>query len=102
MSDLSKSFEKMIDSAIAKAIIKYGQEIEKIALDQKKLYSVPELAKYSGFSEVTIRNWINRSYVPLPAFKIEKEYRIYLPVFLKWIEQYKVENNTRTKEYAKV
>ncbi len=86
MSDFEQSFEKMIDSAITKAIIKYGQGIEKIALDQKKLYSVSELAKYSGFSEPTIRNWINRDYVPLPAFQIEKEYRVYLPVFLKWLE----------------
>ena len=102
MSDFEKSFQKMIDSAISKAIIKYGQKIEKIALDRKKLYSVPELAKYSGFSETTIRNWINRNYVPLPAFQIEKEYRVYLPVFLEWLEQYKVENNIRTKEYAKI
>ena len=96
MSDFEQSFQKMIDSAIAKAIERYGKEIEKIAISRKELYSVPELAKYSGFSEPTIRNWINRNYVPLPAFRIEKEYRVYLPVFLKWLEQYKVENNIRS------
>ena len=54
MSDFEQLFQHLIDNAVEKAIIKHVQALEKAALD--RLYTVPELAKYSGFSEVAIRN----------------------------------------------
>jgi len=96
MSD--PTFQEMLDTAVEKAIIKHSRALEKTALDRERLYTVPELAKYSGFSEVTIRNWINQSHPKLPAFQVGKEYRVHLNVFLTWLEQYRVKNRDRVEE----
>jgi len=98
MTDFEQSFQHLIDAAVEKAIINHSQELEKTALDRERLYSVPELAKYSGFSEVTIRNWINQAHHKLPAFQVGKEYRIHLNVFLAWLEKYRVKNKDRVEE----
>jgi len=86
----------MIDQAVEKAIKKYTKELEQAALDRERLYSIPELARYSGFSEVTIRKWINHA--NLPAFQVGKEYRVHLNVFLTWLEGYRVKNRDRIEE----
>ena len=95
MSDLEQAFQKLIYTAMKKVIHECSKELEEAALNRERLFSVSELSKYFGFSETTIRNWINRDYDPLPAFQVQKEYRIHLNVFLEWLEQYRVENKTR-------
>lgn len=103
MSDLEKSFQHLIDSAVEKAITKNSDRIQQVALDKERLLSIAELAEYSGFSESTIRRgWIHREHDPLPAYQIDKEYRIPLSTFLKWFERYRVGQKERIKKMINI
>ena len=102
MSDFEQSFQVLMNSAVEKAIEKHQDKLQQAALDKERLYSVTELAKYSGFSEVTIRNWILRDYDPLPAFQVGKEYRVHLNVFLEWLDQYRVESKERVEKLVRI
>jgi excisionase family DNA binding protein len=94
MPDLNKAFFDFLGTLVEETIKKYIDEIEKIHEKRARLLTIPELAKYSGFSEVTIRNWIHNDNYSLPAFQIGKEYRVYLLDFLDWLESYRVGERT--------
>ena len=102
MSDFEKSFQHLIDLAIEKAIKKYSKQIQKAALQEEFFFSIPMLAKYTGYSRDTITGWIHRNHDPLPAYQVDKEYRISLPIFLKWFENYKVGQGERKKKSIKM
>lgn len=102
MSDFEKSFQHLIDSAVEKAILKYSKQIQEVTLQEEFFFSIPTLAKCTGFSRNTIKNWIYRDYDPLPAYQVDKDYRISLPVFIKWFEKYKVGQSERKKKSIKM
>jgi excisionase family DNA binding protein len=52
-----------------------------------KLYTVSEVAKLLRVSEKQVRNWINKG--ELPAFSMERGYRIYEADLLAFIEKRK-------------
>jgi excisionase family DNA binding protein len=98
MPDLNKSFFDFLGSLVEETIKKYIEKIEKIHEKRARLLTISELAKYSGFSEVTIRNWIHNDNYSLPAFQIGKEYRVYLLDFLDWLETYRVREKTNQEK----
>ena len=85
MSD--KTFQEMVDEAVDKAVARHIDELARTALDQEHLCTVPEIARIAGFSEMTIRNWINRKRQPLPAYQVDKDYRIKLADYRAWMEE---------------
>ena len=85
-----KSFQQMIDEAMDKAMQKYAEKIQSASLNEERLYTISELAAYSGFSTTTIRGWITRDHDPIPAYQIDKEYRVIKKEFDEWIKRYRV------------
>jgi predicted DNA-binding transcriptional regulator AlpA len=90
MPDFEKSFGNIIKNIIEEKIDERIKEIEKTLKQTNRLFSVPELAEYSGFSATSIYNWLKRPRNPIPHFKIGKWKRVFLPDFLHWLEQYQV------------
>ena len=90
MSD--KSFQQMINEAVEQAIDRYVGRIEEYLLENERLLSITELSNLSGFSATTLRGWITRDYDPLPAYQVDKEYRVRKTDFDQWI------NTKRVKE----
>lgn len=86
MSD--KSFQEMIDEAVERAIDRYFERIQTASED--RLFSIPMLVSYSGFSSKMIRRFINRDHDPLPAFMVSKEYRVSKKAFDEWMDRYQV------------
>ena len=87
-----KSFQQMINEAVEQAIDRYVGKIEECLLENERLLSITELSNLSGFSATTLRSWITRDYDPLPAFQVDKEYRVRKTDFDQWI------NTKRVKE----
>lgn len=85
MPDLGET----IQSAVMDAIDKYVEDVVNKAIAAERLFTVAEIAALSGFSEPAIRNWINREHDPLPAFRVEKEYRVRMKDFDTWLENYR-------------
>ena len=90
MTNFEKSFQELVDEAVLKAIERYFRELQETAQQKERLFTVSELSQYTGFSTSAIRNWITKEDNPLPAYQIEKEYRIKFDEFQRWIEGYKV------------
>jgi len=90
MSDLDKSIGAVFKDFIDEKINERIKEIEKTLKQTNRLFSVPELAEYSGFSTTCLYNWLKKKRDPIPHFKIGKWYRVFLPDFLIWLSQYQV------------
>lgn len=84
-----KSFQQMLDEAVEKAVDRYIERLVERALDENRYLTVAEVAQLTGFSSQAIRGFIGRSHDPLPAFRVDKEYRIKLKDFEQWYEQYR-------------
>ena len=88
MSD--KSFQQMIEEAVEIAIQKYADKIQAASLNEERLYTISELASHSGFTTTTIYRWITRDHDPLPAYQIDREYRIVKKEFDQWLGRYRL------------
>lgn len=96
MPDFEQSYQKIVDTAIERALHKYIDQLRQF-IKKDRLLTIPELAEYSGYSKNRIYGFIRRNYDPLPAYRIEKDYRISLPEFSEWIEKYRVGFKGRKK-----
>ena len=85
-----KSFQQMINDAVEQAIDRYVGRIEECLLENERLFSITELSNLTGFSKVTIRNWILRDYDPLPSYRVDKQFRVSKKDFDQWINTKRV------------
>jgi len=86
MSD--KSFQQMVDEAFEKAINRYGEHLERLIQNRERMLTISDISRLTGFSTMAVRNWIRREENPLPAFQVDKEYRVLPQVFWRWFEQF--------------
>lgn len=97
MIDMEKTFQQMIDEAVERALDKYGEKIERLIQERDRLLTVSDISRLTGFSTMAVRNWINREEDPLPAFRVEKEYRVKPEVFWQWFDHYGTGRKKRTE-----
>jgi len=95
---MKQTFEELIKGVIKEAIQEYTEALQLNSLNEERLYTISELASYSGFSTTTIRGWILRDYDPLPSFKINKEFRVSRKDFNNWIDNYRTDSKYKKKK----
>jgi excisionase family DNA binding protein len=84
-----KSLDQLIEDSISSAIEKNIERLAQLQLDRERFLSIPEVAQLAAVSKPTVRGWISREYMPLPAYKIGRDFKIKYKDFAGWFEQFK-------------